>query len=157
LKVSDWNSGIYLLLGMSFETGCLFLIISRIKWMQNAVVLVVLQGYIWCRGIDHEKNPSVQKPAFITLAVYIIILPLFCYSGEKEDRKVFLKTQQQQEELKCYESLIKSVFPTCIIIFTKGKLVFSNRRAHDTFRTKSEKELISILSSLMVLRKKLIF
>lgn len=153
----DWNAGIYLLMGMSFETGCLFLIISRIAWIQNSLVLLGLQTYIWLRAIDHDKNPSVLKPALITLIIYGFILPLFCYSGERVDREVFLRAKLLQEQLRSFESLIKNVIPSSIIIFTEGKLVFFNQKTHDILLTKGEDDLLAVLKRLVVLSKKINF
>ena len=147
---SDWTPGMFLLLGMNFQTGCLFLVISRIRWTYNVISLWMLQSYIWIRAMDYENNPMIQKPALITLVVYLIIFPYFCYAGEKEDRRVFMNAEILQEHLRGYEELIKNVIPSSILIVKEGHITFFNKTTRDIFNIRNEEELLDILGNLQV-------
>jgi hypothetical protein len=147
---SDWTPAIYLLMGMSFQTGCLFLIISRLNWKRNTFSLWMLQSYIWLRGLDIRENPTTQKPVLITLLIYLIILPLFCYLGEKEERRVYSKTKSLQENLKIFENLLRNVIPSSIIIFGEGEIKFFNEKTKEMFLVETKIDLMRILGALRV-------
>jgi hypothetical protein len=146
----DWTPSIFLLLGMNFQTGCLMLIISRIRWTRNLFSISILQIYIWIRTLDCENNEMVQKPAVITLVIYLVIFPYFCYVGEKEDRSAFTATETLQGHLKGFEELIKTVIPSSILIVKDGIICFFNKRTQDIFNIQNEKELLELLGKLKV-------
>jgi hypothetical protein len=151
LDESEWTPDLYLLLGMNFQTGCLFLIISRINWISNLVSLSILQTYICTRALDFDSNPLLRNPVLITLIIYLILLPYFCYSGESEDRRIFASLENLQESQKGYEYLLRSVVPSAIIMMRMGKILFSNNKSKEMFQIHEENDLLGIFSQLKVI------
>jgi hypothetical protein len=149
---SDWTPGMQFVLGMNFQTGCLFLILSRIRWTYNLISLTVLQVYIWLRGLDYEKNPTTQKPALVTLFVYLAILPYFCYAGELEDRKIFANIEKLQNYQKGYEELLRDVIPSSIIMVQKGKINFFNKKTKEMFLIDHQDDIQEIFTRLTVIK-----
>ena len=147
---SDWSPGMYFVLGMNLQTGCLFLILSRIRWIFNVFTLVILQTYIWLRGLDFESNPMTQKTALITLSIYLIILPYFCYAGESEDRKIFANMERLQNIQKGYEELLRDVIPSSIVMIQKGKISFFNKITRHMFMIDDKEGLQEVFQQITV-------
>jgi hypothetical protein len=140
----------YLMLGMNFQTGCLFLIISRIRWTYNFFFLSLLQIYIWIRAFDYEKNADLQKSVLLTLVLYLIILPYFCYAGELEDRRIFISMEKFQDYQKGFEDLLTNVIPSAIIMVQKGKIHFFNKTSKEMFLIDNQDELLIVFSHMQV-------
>jgi hypothetical protein len=83
-KGSNLKPDIQLLLGMNFQIICLFLLISKLNWIQNAIKICFFQTYLWIRGFDLWKTSTEQTPIFISLGAYFILFPLFLFLKERE-------------------------------------------------------------------------
>jgi hypothetical protein len=77
----ETTPAIFLMLGMNFQTACLFLIISRIRWIFNFFSMTSLQIYIWIRALYYENNHDLQIPVFITLMLFLIIYLISAMQG----------------------------------------------------------------------------
>ena len=109
-----------------------------------------MQGYIWLRALDFGENEVTQVPSLRNLAIYIIILPYFCYAIEMEERKLFQKAHNLESHLSMFETLMKEVIPSVIVIISQGEAVFFNERMQEIFNVSSSSEVKCILRSFQV-------
>ena len=100
--------------------------------------------------MEIEKGSFLQSPLLITQAIYLFLLPYFCYAGEMQDRKIFSSLDKLQIGQKCYEHLIKNVLPCFIVILQMGKISFFNRKTKEMFQIDDEIGLIEILKHVKV-------
>jgi hypothetical protein len=151
LKEEDWTPNIFLLLGVNLQTGCLFVIISRIHWIYNIIAICITQSYIWLRVLHNSKGSNTILPAYITLAVYLILLPILSYAGEREDRKVFLEVQLYEENLEAFKNLIKHVIPSSIVLIEGQNILFFNEKIKEMFDVEEKAALVDTLGKIQVI------
>jgi hypothetical protein len=142
---------LYFSYGVYLQTGCLFILISRIEWIKSSIVVILLQIHIWIRALGQVTEHKPLTPILLSISIYLLILPLLCYCGEREDRLRFLKKQRDENHLAMFQSLITDVLPNGVIILDKENVTYFNEKTKNVLNVVSTDHLLKVLSSIKVL------
>jgi hypothetical protein len=144
------TTDLYFSFGVYLQTGCLFLIIARIEWMKSALAIIFLQLYIWIRVIVPFTAEKSLPSIYVSLSLYLILLPLLCYFGEREDRLKFIQKQLDVNHLALFQSLVTDVLPNAIIILKGESVSFFNEKTKHVLKVSDVDELLQVLNLIKV-------
>lgn len=139
-----------LLLVSHFQTVLLFLISSKLSWIQISCTIWILLTYVWIRGLNLWDFSSSERAVFLSLWVYLVILPLFCYKKEREEKKLS-NSAVLNEKIDFLQRFLMEKIPSAIVTFFKGEIKLLNEKTKEMFSASTNEEITKILKNLKVL------
>jgi hypothetical protein len=150
IERGELTPNLYFSFGVYLQTGCLYIIIARIEWLKSSLAIIFLQLHMWIRAIDPTTDEKSSKPIYVSLSLYVIILPLVCYFREREDRIRFVKKQRDENHLTMFQNLITDVLPNAVVILKGETVTFFNEKTKDVLKVSDADGLLRILGMIKV-------
>ena len=155
IERGELSPPLYFSFGVYLQTGCLYILIARIEWMKSSIVIIFLQIHIWIRAIGEATEHISLTPILLSMSIYLLILPLLCYCGEREDRLRFLNKQRDENHLAMFQSLITDVLPNAVVILNGENVTYFNHKTKQVLNISSADQLLRVLNSIKVLLRRL--
>jgi hypothetical protein len=149
-NISSWPVTNFTMSAMIMEFVLLMPLIARCHWKYNLLSSLLINIYLLLRI---TKTADIHEMRGYPVVIYIynvIFITLGSYFNERFDRNLFLNRKNDEESLRRFQHIIKSVLPCAILIYKLDNIVFSNRECIRMLNPDSEMDLNESLKEIMI-------